>query len=179
MINFLSGSRHRITPDAEDADTESLYSIKAMSDSGIDSVKNANLGRKSNNGAVDPVEGQTKGKKGKKKEKKGASKTESFSKKKKKKRGDKAKKEKKKAANSTVDEQKEVGASDIKEEKIESNDNNDGGTLKREVKEAGLSSQSKVSVATGCSDDSNVHNPETSSQNTVILSNSLRLVVDL
>ena len=178
MINFLSGSRHRIALDAEDADTESLCSIRAMSDSGIDSVKNANLGEKANNGAADPGEGQTKGKKGKKKEKKGASKTESFSKKKRKKRGDKAKKEKKKAANSIVDEQKEVGTSAIKEEKMENNNKNDGGTLKREVGEAGLSSQSKVSVATG-SDDSNVHNPETSSQDTVILSNSLRLVLHL
>lgn len=42
VINFLSGLRPRGSP--EDGDTESVCSARAMSDSGIESVKNAKLG---------------------------------------------------------------------------------------------------------------------------------------
>ena len=92
VINFLSGGRPRGSPD--DADTESMYSTRALSDSGIESVHNGKVGVTA--GKVDgaETEEQSKGKKGKKKDKK--AKSESF-KKKKKKRSDR-KKEKKKAA---------------------------------------------------------------------------------
>ncbi len=94
VINFLSGLRPRGNPD--DADTESVCSTRAMSDSGIESVHNAKLGVASGKVGAE-MDDQPKGKKGKKKEKKAAAKSESFNKKKKKKRSDR-KKDKKKAA---------------------------------------------------------------------------------
>ena len=96
VINFLSGLRPRGNPD--DADTESMCSTMALSDSGIESVHNAKLGVAGGKaGGSAEMDDQTKGKKGKKKDKKAATKSESFNKKKKKKRSDR-KKEKKKAA---------------------------------------------------------------------------------
>ena len=91
VINFLSGIRPRGSPD--EADTESLCSTRAFSDSGIESVHNGKVGATAGKVEVDE---QSKGKKGKKKEKKAAAKSESFNKKKKKKRD--KKKDKKKAA---------------------------------------------------------------------------------
>ena len=95
VINFLSGLRPRSNPD--DADTESVCSTRALSDSGIESVNNAKLGVGKAGGSGELIDDQAKGKKGKKKDKKAAAKNESFTKKKKKKRGDR-KKDKKKAA---------------------------------------------------------------------------------
>lgn len=178
VINFLSGLRHRGLPDADDGDTESLCSVVAMSDSGIESVKNAKLGAKANNGEhlALSVEEQMKGKKGKKKEKKGATKSESFSKKKRKKRGDKAKKEKKKLANAVLDEQKEKNTNDTKEEKMEGSEKSKDNVLEVGDKPKGekpLNSQSKISVVV---DNSSAQNPEASGQESVIFSESLRSV---
>lgn len=180
MINFLSGSRLRGILDANDGDTESLFSIKAMSDSGIESVKNARVGGKTNNGG-DPtsVEGQTKGKKGKKKDKKGA-KNENTSKRKKKRRGDKAKKDKKKAANAAADEPEGTGAKDTTVDKIESNDKSKDTVLAevdKRTEETELGSESKVSDAVA--DSANVPNPKEPGQEGVKLFESLRSVMDL
>jgi hypothetical protein len=101
VINFLSG-RPRGSPD--EADTESMCSTRALSDSGIESVNNAKVGVAAGKVGGAEMEDQPKGKKGKKKDKKAAAKSESF-KKKKKKRSDR-KKEKKKAA---AEEQENTG----------------------------------------------------------------------